>query len=120
MPYVQFDNTGKIISTTEFQTSLDEIEITNEERESVNLNQEKYKIENNLLLDISDTEEYANLQNQKQKERRKKILLDEIDNLDKKRIRALCEPSQRVDGQSWIEYYTLQIQEKRIELVQLG
>lgn len=120
MPYVQFDNAGNIISTTESQTSLDEIKITNEERELVNSNQEKYKIENSSLKDIFDTEEYTALQNQKQKELRKKELLEEIDNLDKKRIRAFCEPSQREDGQFWLEYFTQKIQAKRIEFTQLA
>lgn len=119
MPYIQFDNTGNIISTTEFQTFVDEIEISDEERKTVNLDQEKYKIIDNSLTDISDTEEYTNLQNKKQNELRKKILLEEIDSLDKKRIRAICEPLEKEEGLSWLEYYTQEIQRKRIELTQL-
>lgn len=41
-----------------------------------------------------------------------------IDELDKKRIRAICEPQLKDEttGQTWLEYYTMQIQGIREEI----
>ena len=49
----------------------------------------------------------------------KQQLLDQIDELDKKRIRAVCEPSQKDENQTWLEYYTNQIIELRQQLQEL-
>lgn len=43
----------------------------------------------------------------------------QLDELDKKRIRAVCEPSNGIGGQSWLEYYNKQAQNLRAELQEL-
>jgi len=58
MPYIQFNNTGAIISTTEYTTSLDEIEITQEQRALVDENRNKFMVKDALLVDISQTPDY--------------------------------------------------------------
>ncbi len=40
----------------------------------------------------------------------------ELSELDKKRIRAMCEPSEYTEGVSWLEYYNQQAQTLRAEL----
>lgn len=42
----------------------------------------------------------------------------ELNELDKKRIRAMCEPSEYAKGVSWLEYYNRQAQELRNELAE--
>lgn len=46
-------------------------------------------------------------------------LLKQIDELDIKRIRAIAEPAQKTSTQSWLEYYTEQIQELRQQIQDL-
>ena len=51
------------------------------------------------------------------KEKRKNEILEELDLLDKKRIRAVCEPETlRDDGKTWLAYYNEQIAIIREEL----
>lgn len=45
---------------------------------------------------------------------------EELDNLDKKRIRALAEPSLMDSDTSWLEYYNKQVKTLREELGQLN
>ena len=72
---------------------------------------DKYKVIDGVLQDISNTQEYINAQAQKQKA----ILLVEykqqLDDLDKKRIRAIAEPSVKniETGETWLDYYNSQI-----------
>ena len=40
----------------------------------------------------------------------------ELEELDRKRIRAICEPSDKEPGLSWLEFYNQQIAELREEL----
>lgn len=40
----------------------------------------------------------------------------QIDELDKKRVRAIAEPSDHPEGGTWLEYYTAQIQGLRSQL----
>lgn len=48
-------------------------------------------------------------------------LTQDIDELDLKRIRAVCEPSLKNEekGETWLDYYNSQIQEKRIQIQEL-
>ena len=48
-------------------------------------------------------------------------LTEEIDELDLKRIRAVCEPSLKNEetGETWLDYYNSQIQEKRLQIQEL-
>lgn len=56
-----------------------------------------------------------------QKHITKQLLKEQIDELDKKRIRAGFEPSVKDEetGQTWLEYYTAQIQALREEISSL-
>ncbi|MGN0019102.1 MAG: hypothetical protein ACI37S_08690 [Candidatus Gastranaerophilaceae bacterium] len=40
----------------------------------------------------------------------------QLEDLDKKRIRAVCEPSMKEENQSWLEYYNQEIQTLRAKL----
>ena len=40
----------------------------------------------------------------------------QLDELDKKRIRAVCEPSMKTETQSWLEFYNEEIQKLREQL----
>lgn len=55
---------------------------------------------------------------QEETERRMLEIKTELDALDKKRIRAMCEPSEYAKGVSWLEYYNQQAQELRAELAE--
>ena len=46
-------------------------------------------------------------------------ILAEIEQIDKKRIRALAEPSLKNEEQTWLEYYNSQINELRKELEEI-
>lgn len=79
---------------------------------------EKYEVQNGELVNISLTEEYLA---KKQEEFRQSRIMDlktEIAELDKKRIRAICEPEikDEASGQTWLDYYNEQILAKRTEL----
>jgi len=66
---------------------------------------------------IEDIEKIAN------QEQQAKILAlqTQIDEFDKKRIRAGFEPAIKdgISGQTWLEYYTLQIQDLRLQIAAL-
>lgn len=72
-----------------------------------------------LYEDYKLTDEYINKQIEKQNEMQKMQIINQIEELDIKRIRALCEPEQKTESQSWLEYYTEQIIELRKQLQEL-
>ena len=55
-----------------------------------------------------------------QNEIRKKEILEELDVLDLKRIRALAEPSMMELDVTWLEYYNKKISELRKELSKIS
>lgn len=77
---------------------------------------EKYEVIDGVLTDISNTPEYIAEQAQKAKEIKNAEIQKQINELDIKRIRAIAEPSQKTTNQSWLEYYTGQIQDLRAQL----
>ncbi len=78
------------------------------------------KVENGVIVDLRGTEEYEAEQSKIQKEERTQEILSELELLDKKRIRAVCEPEVlRDDGKTWLEYYNEQILILREELALL-
>lgn len=79
---------------------------------------EKYSVIEGILTNISETEEYKTKVNEKEKEASLKDLKFQIEDLDKKRIRAIAEPSLKdgETGQTWLEYYTEQIQALRVQV----
>ncbi len=54
-----------------------------------------------------------------QNEIRKQEIKEELEELDKKRIRALAEPALKDEDTTWLEYYNTQISNLRQELNQL-
>ena len=68
---------------------------------------------------IINNPNYEQEQIQKEAERKIEELKLKLEELDKQRIRALCEPSNRTDDQTWLEYYNEQIIEIRKELQSL-
>lgn len=82
---------------------------------------EKYDVIDGVLADISNTQEYEQKVAQKTKEELLANLKSQIDELDIKRIRAIAEPQLKDEqsGQTWLEYYTAQIQELRQQITSL-
>lgn len=73
------------------------------------------------VADISETAQYIEEQKKINDELTKKSLENELKELDIKRIRAIAEPQLKntESGETWLEYYTKQIQSirERIALI---
>lgn len=82
----------------------------------------KYEVQEGKLVDVSETQEYQDKIVQREKATTLANLRLQIEEIDKKRIRALCEPSAKDEptGQTWIEYYNLLVQELRNQIAELG
>ncbi len=79
-------------------------------------NKEKYVVQNECLVDISSTETYVALQQEKQKEARITEIKAELDALDLKCIRAMREGGNDTDGVPFLEKFQQQINTLRAEL----
>ena len=86
-----------------------------------NNNKEMFKVKNGQLVDISKTKEYQNILAAKLKQKRKEEINNLLIELDRKRVRAICEPEikDQESGQTWLEFYTEQVQTLRVELATL-
>lgn len=84
-------------------------------------NPEKYSLIEGVLTDISGTPEYQGKITQREKEAMVTDLKLQIEELDKKRVRAICEPEIKdmESGQTWLEYYTQQVQALRAQIAGL-
>ena len=83
------------------------------------VNECEYTNVNGVWKKLSEEEVRAkqlNIQN----EIRKNEIQRELDALDKKRIRAIAEPSMKDENESWLEFYNKQIKTFRDELAQLN
>lgn len=80
------------------------------------------EIKNSEIVDISGTDKYKNLLTEQENLAKKNEHYKKIDELDKKRVRAICEPSikDETTGQTWLEYYNSQVQELRNQINELG
>ncbi len=76
----------------------------------------KYKYENGEII-LNPNYETERIK-QEQTARIEEIK-QELNELDKKRICAMCEPSEYAKGVSWLEYYNEQARELRVELQKL-
>lgn len=96
-----------------------ETDITNSSY--LNSNEEQFKIQNGILVDISDTNEYKSKIAAKEKELTLANLKLQIEEIDRKRIRAIAEPSlyDAQNGKTWLEHYNEQIIELREQILQL-
>lgn len=63
--------------------------------------------------------DYEEKQAEKQKQVRLEELKLQLEELDKKRIRAICEPSMRTESQSWLDYYNEQVLQIRQVMAEL-
>lgn len=69
-----------------------------------------------LFANYVQTDEYKQMVEVRLREEKRQELIAQIDELDKKRIRAICEPEQKTENVSWLEFYTAQIVELRKQL----
>lgn len=92
------------------------------EEESLFLKGCGFDLSTGFVVDIRDTDEYKEKMRLVENQSKKESLQLKIDELDRKRIRAICEPEVKdtTTGQTWLEYYTLQIQELREEIINLS
>ena len=81
----------------------------------------KYEVVDGVLTDISKTQEYKNKITQAENQATKINLQSQIDEIDKKRVRAICEPQIKDEstGETWLDFYTEQVQALREELINL-
>jgi len=104
------------------QESLDDGYLDIDDNLNTLFNQDKAIIKNNSIIDIQKTTEYKSKNSAAEKSAQKFALQAQIDELDKKRIRAICEPSVKdaSTGQTWLEYYNLQVQDLRNQINELA
>lgn len=81
----------------------------------------KYEVQNGKLIDISSTDACKAKIRASEIEAKTVEIKAQIEEIDKKRIRAIAEPSLKDDasGQTWLEYYTAQISALRAEITNL-
>ena len=89
------------------------------ENEVIAVNKEEYSLENEKWKKLTDEEISENARKTANSNRKQEIE-QELCELDKKRIRAMAEPSMKDSEISWLEYYNKQIQNLREELKQLN
>jgi GTP cyclohydrolase II len=79
-------------------------------------------IRNNEIFDLRNDTEFQNQQVKIEADLRKIAIANQIDELDKKRIRAMCEPAIKdaQTGETWLSYYNSLIVVLRQELAQIG
>ncbi|MGN1153811.1 MAG: hypothetical protein ACI4S3_07260 [Candidatus Gastranaerophilaceae bacterium] len=76
--------------------------------------------ENNILYETYKlTKEFQEQEQEKEIENKKNEILVKLNELDLKRIRAVCEPEIHESGKSWLEFYNEQICELRTQLKEL-
>ena len=106
--------TGKVLGAYPQTFDVPEpfIEVTEEENSKMSEDSENvYFYQKKKLVPVSKAEIEA-------KEKRKKEIFEELDLLDTKRIRAVCEPSIKdaETGETWLQYYNSEIEMLRAEL----
>ena len=102
---VLFDESyDKLVDTIKFMPQYQDLEIQETDRPIVD-------------FEFADTEEWYTKQRQiEQKTKRKKILM-QLNELDTKRIRAICEGGENPEtNESWLNYYNQKAQKLRQEL----
>ncbi len=79
----------------------------------------EYELQNGLWTKLSNTESKTR-QLTIQNAVRAEEILQELDILDQKRIRAIAEPSLKDENTTWLEYYNTQIANLRDELAEIS
>ena len=97
--------------------------VLNDNITNVEVSEEVYNkfIEDNLLYvwdgdKLIDNPNYEEDNQRRQNQIRIEDIKYELEEIDRKRIRAICEPSDKESGLSWLEFYNQQIAELREEL----
>ncbi len=72
--------------------------------------------------EIVENPDYEQIIKKKQTEEKKVKILEQLDDLDKKRIRAICEDEikDEASNQTWLEFYNAQIYDLRLQLKELN
>lgn len=83
------------------------------------VNESEYSYQNNIWIKLSKNEQKAK-QLTIQKEIRTQEIMQELDILDKKRIRAIAEPTLKDENTTWLEYYNNEISALREELATIS
>lgn len=89
------------------------------ENSVIAVNEGEYSLEDGEWKKLT-TEETEVKQLNIQNEIRSREILDELLELDQKRIRAVAEPSLKDENTTWLEYYNNQVQVLRDELAQIN
>lgn len=88
------------------------------ENNVIAIDEKEYSYENDKWIKLSNEE--ANTKQLKiQNAIRENEILSQLDELDKKRIRAIAEPSLKDENTTWLEYYNSQVTELRKELTEI-
>lgn len=61
-------------------------------------------------------EEVVDILVQKEKENKKREIIEQLAELDEKRVRAVCEPSMKDENTTWLEYYNQEVYKLREKL----
>ena len=98
------------------------LELTNVNLSEFLKNQDKYELQNGVFINIANTAKYQALHAEKSIQQQILSIKSQIEELDKKRIRAICEPEIKdiESGQTWLEYYNSKISALREELIKLS
>lgn len=83
------------------------------------VDEDEYSFENNVWEKLTD-DEVQKKKTAKQNSAKKAELEAQLEELDKKRIRAVAEPSEKEDGISWLEYYNSIAENLRTELSKIS
>ena len=83
------------------------------------VNEIEYSCNDGIWVKLTE-QEIEEKQLKIQNEKRKSEIQTELEEIDKKRIRAIAEPSMKDENQSWLEFYNNQIRNLREELIQLN
>ena len=88
------------------------------ENNVIAVDEKEYSFENNTWKKLNENE-ISIKQLKIQNAIRSNEILVKLDDLDKKRIRAIAEPSLKDENTTWLEYYNSQIAELRKELSEI-
>lgn len=89
------------------------------ENQVIAVNENEYELQNGVWTKLAINDSKAR-QLTIQNAVRAEEIQQELDILDRKRIRAIAEPSLKDENTTWLEYYNLQISELRNELAQIS
>ncbi len=116
MKYI-FEENGKLNGCGECLIIADGfncIEVSDELYEAYSLEPDKYMYLNGNVIENPD---YESIRQKNAMQQRMEEIKSELDDLDTKRIRAVCEDEVKSErtGETWLDYYNAKIYDLRIE-----